>query len=403
MTSSFVVKLRIYDLSRGMVKAWSPFLIGKQIDGVWHTAVEVYGMEYFYGGGILCLGSSEFDRYYDLKPVEVLNMGTTEVDQSCFHDFLNSIQPDFTAEKYNLISWNCNNFTNEICNFLLGKNIPQYILNTPYDVMSTPKGKLILDMMQSCQTSIAPGFGTNSTVVDNNMSNNSTSTGVTSGTSGNTKNTHNNGTNNTSQQDINDYSKVPSVSLHNFFDENKVKNVLTEYINNNNYKIDERKEFINILISFFENLIINPNILKNRLLYKKSYNNILNNLSTSSEYNIMLCSIGFLLGFIENDEINNSNNITVFVDSKYNQVHSFSEHFNLFVNKYIFLKNSDSSINKIDVLHFKDISEYSSLIEKSKINDNNEVFIFLSENFLNNNLDTTTKQNDFNYFNSIKN
>jgi hypothetical protein len=35
-----------------MAKQFSRQLVGRQIDGVWHTGIVVYGKEYYYGGGI---------------------------------------------------------------------------------------------------------------------------------------------------------------------------------------------------------------------------------------------------------------------------------------------------------------------------------------------------------------
>ena len=46
------VQLCVYDLSMGMARQFSPGLLGKQIDGIWHTGVVVYGTEYYFGGGI---------------------------------------------------------------------------------------------------------------------------------------------------------------------------------------------------------------------------------------------------------------------------------------------------------------------------------------------------------------
>ena len=48
----FPVKLHVYDLSGGMAKAMSQQLVGKQIDGVWHTGIVVYNKEYYFGGRI---------------------------------------------------------------------------------------------------------------------------------------------------------------------------------------------------------------------------------------------------------------------------------------------------------------------------------------------------------------
>lgn len=37
------VVLRVYDLSRGMAAQLSLAILGKQIDGIWHTGVYVFG------------------------------------------------------------------------------------------------------------------------------------------------------------------------------------------------------------------------------------------------------------------------------------------------------------------------------------------------------------------------
>jgi len=49
---AFRVELYLYDLSQGLAKSMSMGLLGKQIDGVWHTGVIVHGYEYYFGGGI---------------------------------------------------------------------------------------------------------------------------------------------------------------------------------------------------------------------------------------------------------------------------------------------------------------------------------------------------------------
>lgn len=78
MATPVEVVVHVYDLSAGMAAALSQSLIGKQIDGVWHTGVVVFGREYFFGGGIQAglPGSTQFGR-----PTKKLSGFTTEVTQ----------------------------------------------------------------------------------------------------------------------------------------------------------------------------------------------------------------------------------------------------------------------------------------------------------------------------------
>jgi hypothetical protein len=87
--SSSTVELYIYDLSRGMAATLSPMIIGKKIDGIWHTAIVVYGREYFFGShGI----SSCNPRSTPLgEPLRVLKLGETQVPYSVFIDYINGL------------------------------------------------------------------------------------------------------------------------------------------------------------------------------------------------------------------------------------------------------------------------------------------------------------------------
>lgn len=45
---SWNVELYIYDLTHGTARMMSKVLLGRQLDGVWHTSVVIYGREIFY-------------------------------------------------------------------------------------------------------------------------------------------------------------------------------------------------------------------------------------------------------------------------------------------------------------------------------------------------------------------
>jgi hypothetical protein len=138
------VKLHLYDLSQGMAAMMSAPLLGKQIDGIWHTGVVVFGREYYFGGGIQCgaPGGTHFGR-----PLRTIDLGETHIPEDLFETFLIELSPRFTAQTYNLLRWNCNNFSDEIAHFLVGVGIPRHIVDLPNEVMSTPLGQQLMPML----------------------------------------------------------------------------------------------------------------------------------------------------------------------------------------------------------------------------------------------------------------
>lgn len=62
MGDSVPVQLYVYDMTNGVAAVMSQMLLGQQIDGIWHTAVVVFGREFFFGGSGIqsCLPVSSF-------------------------------------------------------------------------------------------------------------------------------------------------------------------------------------------------------------------------------------------------------------------------------------------------------------------------------------------------------
>lgn len=48
---------------------------------------------------------------------------------------------------YNLLTNNCNNFTDVCANFLVGEGIPKHIVDLPQEAMNTPMGQQLFGMM----------------------------------------------------------------------------------------------------------------------------------------------------------------------------------------------------------------------------------------------------------------
>lgn len=100
----------------------------------------VYGNEYYFGGGIQ--HSSAGTTPYG-TPIRVIDLGVTHVPKDVFEMYLQEISSRYTAETYSLLTHNCNNFSNEVAQFLVGSSIPDYILQLPNEVMSSPMGALL--------------------------------------------------------------------------------------------------------------------------------------------------------------------------------------------------------------------------------------------------------------------
>ncbi|XP_042518685.1 desumoylating isopeptidase 1 isoform X2 [Macadamia integrifolia] len=150
----YKVILNVYDLSQGLARQLSTTFLGKAIEGIWHTGVVVYGNEYYFGGGIQHspVGKTPYGT-----PIRVVDLGVTHVPKEVFEEYLQEISPRYTAETYSLLTHNCNNFSNEAAQFLVGLTIPDYILQLPNEVMNSPMGPLILPMIQNLETTLRSG------------------------------------------------------------------------------------------------------------------------------------------------------------------------------------------------------------------------------------------------------
>ncbi|KAJ3216399.1 hypothetical protein HDU67_009534 [Dinochytrium kinnereticum] len=109
-------------------------LTGKFIEGIWHTSVVVFGKEIYFGQGIQIDTPGTTMHGQAMK---LIDMGETGIPESVFWEYIDTLREYWTADKYHLFDNNCNSFSKEVCLFLVGKPIPEYISDLPKEFLST--------------------------------------------------------------------------------------------------------------------------------------------------------------------------------------------------------------------------------------------------------------------------
>ncbi|CAB3239020.1 unnamed protein product [Arctia plantaginis] len=146
-----VVELYIYDLTNGLASVLSPSILGRQIEGVWHTAIVAYQREFFYGGGGITScspGSTQLGQ-----PLRIERLGETFVPFQLFVEYLQALATTtYAPAAYNLLEHNCNHFSDEVAQFLCGARVPKHIVAQP-DELLAPHARSAL---QSLLDNLAP-------------------------------------------------------------------------------------------------------------------------------------------------------------------------------------------------------------------------------------------------------
>jgi len=87
------------------------------------------------------------------RPVKIKETGPTEIPKEFFEEYLKELRSKYTPESYDLFEKNCNNFSDEVCNFLTGTGVPQEILDLPKR-LATPMGQMMKPFLTQMQGSI---------------------------------------------------------------------------------------------------------------------------------------------------------------------------------------------------------------------------------------------------------
>jgi len=135
----FKVTLYMYDISDGRAQAWSWLLLGKQFKGIWHTGVVVEwpdrSAEFWYGGRLFESkpGTTPFG-----EPVEKRTLGYTyKLREEVWAHVSKFLAVEFTHERYDVLTHNCNHFSDRLSMFLRNEHIPDEIRLQPDMVMNS--------------------------------------------------------------------------------------------------------------------------------------------------------------------------------------------------------------------------------------------------------------------------
>lgn len=146
--TSYLVKVNLYDMTQGMARQLSPGILGREISGFWHTGIVVYGKEYFWADTVVNMPERP-QGHWAVPLTQSLELGRTELPQEMFEMWLAEVAPRFQQSTYDLISNNCNHFTEEAAQFLVGTSIPSFVLTQAEDVFSTPLGAAFRPMVEN--------------------------------------------------------------------------------------------------------------------------------------------------------------------------------------------------------------------------------------------------------------
>jgi len=114
------VLLNVYDL-HDTNEYLEPFGLG-----LFHTGVQVGGREYTFagGGGVFDMTPQEAPG---AKFREAIDMGAFEGSESKLASIIDELKPQFKPDSYNILTKNCNHFSDALVRRLLAKPIPGYL------------------------------------------------------------------------------------------------------------------------------------------------------------------------------------------------------------------------------------------------------------------------------------
>eukprot|EP00931_Biecheleriopsis_adriatica_P090020 TRINITY_DN64071_c0_g1_i1.p1 TRINITY_DN64071_c0_g1~~TRINITY_DN64071_c0_g1_i1.p1 ORF type:complete len:613 (-),score=134.08 TRINITY_DN64071_c0_g1_i1:25-1863(-) len=145
----YKVCLWMYDISDGMAERWSWLLLGQSFKGIWHTGIVCEwperSSEFWFGGSLFESqpGTTPFGT-----PLEKRFLGYTyKKRQEAWEYISRHCASEFTRHNYDVLTHNCNHFSDKLSMFLRNEHIPEEVLKQPDMVMETVTARALRPLL----------------------------------------------------------------------------------------------------------------------------------------------------------------------------------------------------------------------------------------------------------------
>jgi len=159
------VELLLYDITSGKSEVFSSLLTGKNFEAIYHSSILVHGKEFWYGGNIFMSKppmSQHFGPTLEKSGKMKMQPSTYLPELMCVHlgytlmtldEIIEYQQAEggmaakFTRTDYDVLTRNCNHYSNELAQVLCGNGIPDAITSQPQLIMDAPRLRLLVPFL----------------------------------------------------------------------------------------------------------------------------------------------------------------------------------------------------------------------------------------------------------------